>query len=194
MRGIAGLLTVTLAGLTACATTPRPRDPYSTFWDGLARHCNQAFAGQIIEAPAGDTTFSGKALVMHVRECSRDSLRIPFHVGTNRSRTWVLKRTPNGLRLEHDHRHEDGSADSVTRYGGDARTPLGADRIEFPADAFTARLIPRAATNVWTLELEPDRRFVYALRREGTDRRFRIEFDLTRPEPAPPAPWGASEP
>ena len=42
-------------------------------------------------------------------------------------------------------------------------------------------LIPAAATNVWTVEVVPDRTFVYALRREGTDRRFRIEFDLTRP-------------
>jgi hypothetical protein len=44
---------------------------------------------------------------------------------------------------------------------------------------------------VWTLEVEPGARFVYALRREGTDRRFRVVFDLRRAVPAPPPPWGS---
>jgi hypothetical protein len=43
---------------------------------------------------------------------------------------------------------------------------------------------------VWTVEVHPGEAFVYALRREGTDRRFRMRFDLTRPVAAPPAPWG----
>lgn len=60
-------------------------------------------------------------------------------------------------------------------------------------DAHTAQLIPAASTNVWTVEVVPGERFAYALRREGTDRRFRVEFDLTRTVPAPPAPWGAGE-
>jgi hypothetical protein len=46
---------------------------------------------------------------------------------------------------------------------------------------------------VWTVEIVPGEMFVYALRREGTDRRFRIEFDLTRAVAAPPAPWGAED-
>jgi hypothetical protein len=40
------------------------------------------------------------------------------------------------------------------------------------------------------VEVVPSRIFAYALRREGTDRRFRVEFDLTAPVPTPPAPWG----
>jgi hypothetical protein len=58
---------------------------------------------------------------MHVRTCSENALRIPFHVGDDHSRTWVITRTENGLRLKHDHRHEDGSEDAVTQYGGDSR-------------------------------------------------------------------------
>jgi hypothetical protein len=92
--------------------------------------------------------------------------------------------------LKHDHRHEDGSEDEVTQYGGDTAGPGSAQVQEFPADTATALLIPAAATNVWTVEVHPDRIFAYALRREGTDRRFRIEFDLTRPVPPPPTPWG----
>jgi hypothetical protein len=164
----------------------------STFWGALAAHCGNAYEGTVVEAPAGDTSFAGKQLVMHVRSCSDDEIRIPFHVGADRSRTWVLTRANDVVRLKHDHRHEDGAEDSITQYGGDSRSGL-ALRQEFPADAHTATLIPAAATNVWTVEVVPGRTFVYALRREGTDRRFRIEFDLSRPVTAPPAPWGATD-
>jgi hypothetical protein len=35
----------------------------------------------------------------------------------------------------------------------------------------------------------PEKTFAYALRREKTGRRFRVEFDLSRPiDPAAPAP------
>ena len=43
-------------------------------------------------------------------------------------------------------------------------------------------------SNVWALEIVPQRHFVYELARAG--RLFRVEFDLTRPVAAPPAPWG----
>jgi hypothetical protein len=160
------------------------------FWSHLAALCGRAFEGQLVEAPPGDTTFAGKRLVAHVRECSPAEIRVPFHVGEDRSRTWVFTRTPAGLRLKHDHRHEDGSEDEVTQYGGDTAAPGTATRQEFPADAHTAGLIPAARTNVWTVEVVPGRHYAYALRREGTDRRFRIEFPLEREVPAPPPPWG----
>ena len=127
---------------------------------------------------------------MHVRSCDMAEIRIPFHVGEDRSRTWVLTPTATGLRLKHDHRHEDGTEDEVTQYGGDATGRGTASSQDFPADPFTAELVPAAATNVWTIEVVPGERFVYALRREGTDRRFRAEFDLSSPVAAPPPPWG----
>lgn len=89
------------------------------------RPCGQAFEGRVTEAVPADTVFSRAALVMHVRECSADSVRVPFHVGADRSRTWVITRTAAGLRL-------------------------------------------------------------------GTARRFRVEFDLTRPVTPPPPPWGST--
>jgi hypothetical protein len=186
-------LVVTLLLAASCATrSPSLPAEQAAFWRDLQTLCGRAYEGQVVEAPAGDTTFTGRRLVMHARECGGDSMRIPFFVGENRSRTWVLHRTANGLRLKHDHRHEDGHPDSVTWYGGDTRGPGTTTTQEFPADSFTTALIPRAATNVWTIEIEPGRRFVYALRREGTDRRYRIEFDLERPVPPPPAPWGTA--
>ncbi len=178
----------------ACAPGSETTDPQQAFWSAIDALCGQAFAGTAIEAPAGDSTFANRELVMHVRSCQERELRIPFHVGEDRSRTWVLARTDSGLRLKHDHRHEDGSEDPITQYGGDTDGPGSAGVQEFRADSLTALLIPAAVTNVWTIEVTPGERFVYALRREGTDRRFRIEFDLTRPVPTPPGPWGSPTP
>lgn len=186
-HAVAAVLAVS-AGLTAAAQGRAPT--HDEFWSRLRTLCGRAFEGRLLDAPAGDETFAGKRLVMHVRSCERDTIRIPFHVGEDRSRTWVLTRHARGLRLEHDHRHEDGSEDGITRYGGDTTSSGTSERQEFFADAHTAALIPAARTNVWVVEVEMARVFAYALRREGTARRFRIEFDLTRPVEAPPPPWG----
>jgi hypothetical protein len=187
------LLTGLLAACAVAGTGTGAPPQQEAFWASLRALCGGAFPGRVLEAPPGDTTFAGRELVMHVRRCEDDRILIPFHVGEDRSRTWVLTRTAGGLRLKHDHRHADGSEDEVTQYGGDTRDAGTSVRQEFPADAFTAGLIPAAATNVWTVEVVPGRSFTYALRREGTDRRFRIEFDTTRPVPVPPAPWGHTE-
>jgi hypothetical protein len=106
----------------------------------------------------------------------------------------VLTRTRDGLRLKHDHRHEDGKPDSLTMYGGDTAAAGSASRQSFPVDAESRVLFTRegrqvSLTNTWAMEIEPHRRFVYELTRPG--RLFRVEFDLAQPVPAPPAPWGA---
>jgi len=205
----AAIAAITVAAL-ACQT-PAPADQPATvaastsaivpegvagsqdaFWNHLQRVCGQAFRGRLTEGNASDSTFRRAVLIMHVRQCAPTEIRIPFHADSDRSRTWVLTRTGSGLRLKHDHRHADGSADSVTQYGGDTRDAGTATRQEFFADAHTAALIPAAKANVWTVEVEPGARFAYALRRDGTDRRFRVEFDLTARVPAPPPPWGAT--
>ena len=190
--GRAWLLLVGPSLLAGCAATRPAPAPHDALWRDLTALCGKAYPGTVVEAPATDTTFTGRELVMHVRSCGPSEIRIPLHVGNNRSRTWVLTRTGAGLRLKHDHRHEDGSEDAVTQYGGDLRTPHPPGLYEFPADTFTARLLPAARTNVWTVGVDPGKRFVYALRREGTDRRYRLEFDLTRPVAPPPPPWGTA--
>ena len=144
--------------VTGCAT-PAAQPP--TFFANLSALCGKAFEGRIVSPPvAADASFAGKRLVMHVRECSADTIRIPFHVGDDRSRTWVVTRTTTGYRLKHDHRHADGSEDKVTQYGGDSVTPVTAARQEFPADAFTKALLLRegnaaGVANVWAVEVEP---------------------------------------
>lgn len=175
----------------APATPAEPAEPADEFLVALRQRCGQAFEGRLINPQPADSAMQGQRLVMHVRECG-DTLRIPFHVGTNRSRTWVVTRTASGVRLKHDHRHEDGTEDRITQYGGDARKDGTASMMAFAADSATATLIPAARTNVWTVEITPTR-FVYQLQRQGTDRRFRVEFDLTKPVAVPPAPWGSKD-
>jgi hypothetical protein len=189
------IVAATLVLLAACApqpaAPPAPANPQEAYWAQIQTLCGSAFEGALVEGTApGDTAFAGRRAVMHVRQCGPNEIRIPFHLGEDRSRTWILTRTPEGIRLKHDHRHEDGSEDEVTQYGGDTRDAGTAQRQEFYADAFTAQLIPAARVNVWTKEIVPGERYSYALRREGTDRRFRVDFDLTRPVTPPPAPWG----
>jgi hypothetical protein len=181
------LLLALLLPLTARALPPAQE----TFWAELRALCGQAFAGKIAESTsATDAAFAGQRLVLHVRACGENEIKIPFHVGDNRSRTWVITRTASGLRLKHDHRHADGTADKVTQYGGDTATAGTARQQDFPADPFTAELIPAAKTNVWSFLFSTEKTLSYRLVRESEGRRFRVEFDLTKPVPAPPAPWG----
>jgi hypothetical protein len=179
--------------LGACAHAPEG-GVQDAFFASLSALCGQAFAGRVVTNDPRDASFASQPLVMHVRECSEREIRIPFHVGENRSRTWVVTRTGAGLRLKHDHRHEDGSEDVLTQYGGDANDQGGAVRQEFPADdaskgLFLANDIPDSVMNVWAIEVSPGNVFAYELRRPN--RFFRVEFDLSRPVAAPPPPWGA---
>lgn len=182
------------------APVPIAAEPRDQFWSNLRFHCGKAYAGRITaNQPASATPdpFEGKALVMHVRGCDDPTreIRIPFHVGDDHSRTWVLTRTGTGLRLKHDHRHEDGSPDAVTMYGGDTVGPGCTRRQAFPVDADSIAMFEReglaaSVTNTWAMELAPGKTFVYELSRPN-GRLFRVEFDLARPVDLPPAPWGA---
>ena len=187
------LLAVALA-IAACTTRESPPSagatPEDQFWSGITKLCGKAYAGRVADVAPPDTSFADKMLVIDVRGCDEREILIPFHVGENRSRTWIITRTDSGLRLKHDHRHADGVEDSLTQYGGDTREGGSVEKQEFYADAYTAELIPAAAANIWTIEKLADSMLVYSLRREGTNRRFRAEFDLRRPVPPPPAPWG----
>jgi hypothetical protein len=193
--------------LTSCATATEAAAPAAStsadlpadvFYQRIKNMCGQAFAGRIIaNTPASSTPdpFEGKALVMHVRGCGEKELRVPFHVGDDHSRTWVITRTDSGLRLKHDHRHEDGTPDKSTMYGGDTRNAGTAQRQEFPVDPYSVAMFQQqgmnaSVTNTWAMEIVPGNTFLYELSRPG-GRLFQVEFDLSKPVELPPAPWGA---
>lgn len=190
--------------LGSCASLP-PTGPQDTFWQALSSHCGKAYAGRLVSNEAPDADMRGAAMTMHLRECSATRIAVPFHVqradgSWDRSRTWLITRTSAGLRLKHDHRHEDGKPDATTLYGGDTATPGSAGAQQFPVDAESIALFKAegrtvSITNVWRVEVDragaPAARFSYQLTRQPPNARlFRVEFDLTRPVTPPPPPWG----
>ncbi len=159
------------------------------FWQQLKRHCGKTYEGTVTSGATANDGFSGKRLIMHVLSCSDDQLLIPFNVGENRSRTWILTKKMDKIELKHDHRHEDGSKDAVTMYGGTS-TNSGLPGIAmFPADQQTVQTIPAAATNIWWMTINQNT-FTYNLRRIGSDRLFTVTFDVTKPIEKPLPSWG----
>ena len=170
--------------LSACATAPAPSGPQDVFMARLNALCGQRFEGRVVTTDAADANFASQRLLMHVRDCSPGEVRIPFSVGEDRSRVWIVTRTADGVRLKHDHRHEDGTVDVLHMYGGDTASVGTAGRQEFPVDAFSIALFNAnnaavSTTNVWAMEVHPAHAFAYELRR--ANRHFRVEFDLTKP-------------
>lgn len=167
---------------------------HDNFFNGIAKHCGKAFEGKVVFDNDPSPAFDDK-LVMHVRKCSEEQLQIPFHVGPDSSRTWIITKTGSGLSLKHDHRHKDGSDDSLTMYGGHT-TDAGYDQVQsFPADQYSKELfvqsgIPQSNGNTWQVFVY-DEKFTYRMVREG--REFRVDFDLSKPIDVPAAPWGYSE-
>lgn len=189
--GIVGLWMATPVFANA---TPKPvlAVEQETFFNQLAAHCGKAFAGKVVSKDSADAAFRDKSLVMHVRECSDTELKIPFHVGDDHSRTWVITKTDQRLRLKHDHRHQDGTEDKVTMYGGDTASMGTCQKQSFPIDQasidnFMQNGLTQSVTNVWHIEVTPNT-FSYLLTREA--RHFQVDFDLTQPQPLPPVPWG----
>jgi hypothetical protein len=185
---------LSLLALAACAVVPRSAPSQEQFYARLRALCGQAFEGRVVSNEAADREMAAARLVIQVRSCSEGELRIPFHVGNDHGRIWVVSRNPaGGLHLRHEHRRADGSEEAVSGYGGDAAGPGNPRRQEFRADLASRDLFvrennPASITNVWAIEIVPGRMLAYELRRPG--RFFRAEFDFSRPAAAPPPPWG----
>lgn len=187
------LALLSLLALAACAVVPRGAPPQEQFYARLRALCGQAFEGRVVSSEEADREMAAARLVIQVRSCSDAELVIPFHVGNDHGRAWIVSRTPTGLRLRHEHRRADGGEEAVSGYGGETAGPGNPRRQEFPADPASRDLFARAdapasIANVWAIEIVPGHMLAYELRRPG--RFFRAEFDLSRPAAAPPPPWG----
>ncbi|GHG04377.1 hypothetical protein [Thalassotalea marina] len=170
-------------------------DTHNQFFDSIRQHCGKAFAGKVIVDNSDSDYFLNKSLIMHVRKCTDSELQIPFHVGKNASRTWIVSKTGSGLSLKHDHRNEDGSYDTQTMYGGHTLDAGWAQVQSFPADQYSKELfvktgIAQSNGNTWQMYIYPEK-FTYRMIRQG--REFRVDFDLTSPVTTPAAPWGYSD-
>ncbi|KTD98661.1 hypothetical protein [Pseudoalteromonas sp. H71] len=169
---------------------------HDAFFKNIAAHCGKAFEGKVsIDNAKGLSSFDNKKLIMHVRKCTDSELQVPFHVGDDASRTWIITKTGSGLSLKHDHRHEDGTDDASTMYGGHTLDAGYAQMQSFPADQYSKELfvaqgIAQSAGNTWQMYIYPEV-FTYRLIRQG--REFKVDFDLTKSITPPAAPWGYEE-
>ncbi|MCK8136946.1 hypothetical protein [Pseudoalteromonas sp. 2CM28B] len=192
------LLTAAALMLASTAAIARPAPlvsipSHDSFFNSIAAHCGKAFEGKVtVDNATGPSSFADKKLVMHVRKCNEHELQVPFHVGDDASRTWIITKTGSGLSLKHDHRHKDGTDDVSTMYGGHTVNAGFANMQSFPADQYSKELfvsqgIPQSVGNTWQMYIYPEQ-FTYRLIRQG--REFRVDFDLTKPITPPAAPWG----
>lgn len=189
-----GIAFLGLLALAGCAVmVPRTPSAQEQFYARLRALCGQSFEGRVVTTDNADSEMASQRLVIQVRQCSDGELRIPFHVGANHGRTWVIRPTAAGLMLRHAHRDADGAVHQPDDYGGETVAPGTPRRQEFPANQYSRDLFirentPQSITNVWAIEIVPGQMLAYELRRPG--RNFRAEFDLSRPVATPPPPWG----
>ncbi|MEM8685227.1 MAG: hypothetical protein AAGF72_17490 [Pseudomonadota bacterium] len=156
--------------------------PVDAFWASLETLCGKSYRGQLtIGTEESDREFGYADMVMYSKRCDDDAIDIGFKVNDDDSRTWMFRRSDQGLSLHHRHVDKDGNPDDTSGYGGVAQTEGTAIRQEFPADENTGQMIPAAATNVWAIEVKPDDMFAYELQRIEQQRMFRVVFDLTEP-------------
>ncbi len=174
------------------AEPPPPRDPQTVFWERLSTLCGLAYAGFLTVGTEESDRYFGEAdLKLHVRDCNDDEIRIPFHVSEDRSRTFVLRKTDEGLTLHHRHLDEAGQPAPPDNYGGRTLEEGTASRQEFVVDDATVTMLPEARYNVWAIEIEPGNYFAYELKRVEEERYFRVEFTLDETIDSPPPAWGA---
>lgn len=199
MRQILLSMTAATAVATFAACSPATnasRTAPEQFIANISQYCGKSFEGTVMQddPPPASDIFSGQKLVMHVSECSDSVVMIPFHVGEDHSRTWILTLVDGKVRLKHDHRMRDGSEDVLTMYGGDAKDSGTEFRQEFPVDQYSIDLLRRegldvAVENQWAMELEDSSFFIYELSRPD-GRMFKVAFNLTKEVETPPTPWG----
>lgn len=152
-----------IALMTITTSSAQALDHQSSFFSTLKSLCENRFIGEMTFPTEGQDSFKGKQLVAYFQSCDKNEIRIPFTVGEDASRTWIIRLKPSGselssskLELKHDHRHKDGTPDDVTNYGGTTINIGSSLKQAFPADEYTQNLIPAASTNIWSLELSED--------------------------------------
>jgi hypothetical protein len=172
------ILAILLFSASSNITAGQISQSQTAFFKNIKKLCGQSFEGATQFPQNPDHPLVGKKLVITIDSCSDKEIRIPFQVGEDKSRTWILRLDEKGLLFKHDHRHADGTPDEVTMYGGWAAVEGTAYSQRFPADSDTRKLIPEAATNVWMIEIDKEKQeIVYYLERHK-EPRYRAVFNL----------------
>ena len=150
----------------ALGLTPEQR----AFFEKLQALCGAQFMGWTVYPDEPGEPWQER-LLAKVNRCEPQEVRIALSVGSDHSRTWIVRPTAQGLQLKHDHRYPDGRPHEVTNYGGTTRTAGTALAQSFPADAHTAELLPEAASNQWFLSFDDSSQtLIYYLERHQQPR------------------------
>lgn len=151
------------------------------FLKNMADLCGNSFRGKETFSAPGRESWRDKDFLIHITVCDEDKVHIPFHIDQDRSRTWMFLAEENGLRFRHDHRHEDGTPEDLTMYGGYA-DGTGTGFIQrFPADKYTRDLLNDTIGREWRVVLAEDMStLTYELHYSGR-LMFAAGFDLTSP-------------
>lgn len=166
----------------AAAQVADDADPRRVFFERMRALCGQTFGGRTILSPATDRTFEPVRLFFTVESCGEDKLRIPFIVGDDDSRTWVLRMDEEGLTFFHEHLRSDGTPHEVSGFGGHA-TREGSEIFQSFPDFWADEETPPAEHRIWRLAFEPEHDlFVYYLDRGG-EPAYRLVFYLGPPSP-----------
>lgn len=177
------LLIAGCAGEEASDLTPDlPADtPQDKFFASLFSQCGETFIGESTFPDDPGQPLVDTELNATISTCTEEMIEIDLvRGGDTWHATWVLEMREEGLHLSHDHQGEQAESelaeDHHTGYGGYADERGSANVQYFPADEYTAEMIPEASTNVWMIKLNPDQgTLVYSLERNQKPR-FRAEL------------------
>jgi hypothetical protein len=157
------------------------KEPVQEFMEKLKSFEGQSFYGKVLFPEKPEAPFNAETLFVIFESVSETEARMPFILGNDKSRTWMLNLTEDGLLFKHDHRHEDGTPEDITMYGGYADDKGSSFFQNFPADEETSNMMPETSTNVWTFKFNEEMtEFHYILERHNAPR-FHVVFDLTAP-------------
>ena len=170
------VLLLFIAILAACGSAPK--SDQAKFMDNLRDLCGNSYPGEVIQpqpAPEGFTD----PMVAHITDCGENYVNIPFHIGDNETRTWMLTQSEGALLFKHDHRNPDGTPDGLTNYGGWA-SDLGSEfRQSFPADPETIAMRDGLESHTWRFEFSEDLSTLSYSLYLYDDLYFLADFDLT---------------
>lgn len=155
--------------------------PQEQFYSNLFSLCGETFSGEATYPEDSDHPLVGTQLTVNISTCIPERIEMSLmRDGDTRHATWILENRDEGLHLYHDHTNDhelaEGEEDPVTGYGGYADDSGSGTRQYFPADEYTAEMLPEASTNVWMIEIDMEEgTFVYNLERND-EPRFRAEL------------------
>ncbi len=151
------------------------------FFERISTLCGKKFAGEEVFTAEGRESFAGEKMIIHFEKCTEDEIRIPFHIGDDKSRTWLLLVEDGELRFRHDHRDEDGDPEEITMYGGYSDKKGTEYSQFFPPDDYTLDLLERAPGHEWVLTFSEDMKTLTYCLQSKDNLVFKAKFFIDEP-------------